>query len=571
MIMDDQRPTALSSAWSRRLGLAMLLVCTLLPAAAWSQGAELSSSDRLRMLYAAQLTFTPSGDPLVRLGLVDSLSEAQFTPSAPIRVLPTGEGGPEIELPANRTYTVSATQSQAGTYKHWIVVDRVPISGRESLEKAQRTWLERGYPTERFEVGGLFAVRGKVFDSRAVFLGIGGMANAVEAETLQTKLRASYGIEGGIHAQLVSYPSNTLTLRGDGLQIAIKAQNFLQVSAPAGQEEQIRYKIPNIPKTYGSGVEPRTYTGSLIFAPDRSGKIVVINSLGAERILKGVVPSEIFASAPPAALQAQAIAARNEIFAAVGVRNLADPYMLRTDIYDQVYKGVGAEDARTSKAVDETRGQVMFYGDEIVEAFYSANAGGHTENNENVWDMAPRPYLRGKADAPQDKVPAAWRDGINDGNLSDFITKGLAAYSKDAPVSSTKHFRWDATVEATVAEGWLKQRGQTIGALKGLEIMERGRSGRVVRIKLIGERGESVVERELNVRKMFGGLKSGLFLYREERDAKGRIQRIHFQGAGFGHGVGMCQTGATGMAAQGKKAADILKHYYQGIEIKKLY
>src|SRR5690606_26498633 len=128
------------------------------------------------------------------------------------------------------------------------------------------------------------------------------------------------------------------------------------ISPVSGQEEQVRYKIPDIPKTYGGGTETRTYTGSLIFAPDRQGKIVIINSLGAERVLKGVVPSEIFASSPPAALQAQAIAARNEIFAAVGVRNLADPYMLRTDVYDQVYKGVGAEDARTSKAVEATRG-----------------------------------------------------------------------------------------------------------------------------------------------------------------------------------------------------------------------
>jgi stage II sporulation protein D len=245
--------------------------------------------------------------------------------------------------------------------------------------------------------------------------------------------------------------------------------------------------------------------------------------------------------------------------------------MLRTDVYDQVYKGVGAEDARTSKAVEATRGQVMFYGDQIVEAFYSANAGGFTENNENVWDMAPRPYLRGRADAPADKVPEQWRDGISEAELDDFLTRGLPAYSRDAPVSSTKLFRWTATVEASTAERWLKERGQVIGELRAIEILERGKSGRIVRMKLTGSKGEAVVERELNVRKMFGGLRSGLFLFEAERDAKGNITRLNIRGAGFGHGVGMCQTGATGMAAQGKKAADILKHYYQGIELRQLY
>lgn len=561
--MDDLR-TWLVGAW--------LALLALLPSPALAQTqSELSSADRQRMLYAAQLTFTGEGDPIVRLGLAENMAEAQFTPSAPVRVLPHGEGGAAIELPANRTYTVTVTRSQPGAYKHWIVVDRVPISARAELERSQKTWLERGYPTESFEVGGLFAVRGKVFDSRAVLLGIGGMEQAVEAEKLQTKLRATYGIEGGIHAQLVSYPSNEMTLTTPGGVFTIRNRDFLQISPVAGQEEQIRYKIPEIPKTYGGGTETRTYTGTLIFAPDRRGKIVIINSLGAERVLKGVVPSEIFASAPPAALQAQAIAARNEIFAAVGVRNLADPYMLRTDVYDQVYKGVGAEDARTSKAVEATRGQVMFFGDQIVEAFYSANAGGFTENNENVWDMAPRPYLRGKADAPADKVPEAWRDGISDDELDDFITKGLPAYSRDAPVSSSKTFRWTASVEPDTAERWLKERGQIIGDLQSVEILQRGRSGRIVRMKLKGSMGEAVVERELNVRKMFGGLRSGLFLFDAERDPKGNITRLNIRGAGFGHGVGMCQTGATGMAAQGKKAADILKHYYQGIEIRPLY
>ena len=97
--------------------------------------------------------------------------------------------------------------------------------------------------------------------------------------------------------------------------------------------------------------------------------------LGAEKLLRGVVPSEIYASAPAAALRAQAIAARNQVYAFVGVRNVADPFMQRSDVMDQVYGGIGKEKPSTSRAVEETSGVVMFRGDLLAEVFYSSNAG----------------------------------------------------------------------------------------------------------------------------------------------------------------------------------------------------
>ena len=319
------------------------------------------------------------------------------------------------------------------------------------------------------------------------------------------------------------------------------------------------------------GTHTLEYTGRLIFAPDAKGNVVLINSLGAERVLKGTVPAEIFASAPQPALQAQAIAARNEIFSALGVRNLAEPYMLRADIYDQVYGGTKAEDPRTSKAVDDTRGKVMFWKNQIIEAFYSSNAGGHTEHNENVWDMEPRPYLRGRPDAPKDQVPPAWRDGLATKELDAFLDQGFEAFSKIAPVSSSKFFRWHKSVPASEAIAWLETAKEPVGQIKDVRILERGVSGRIKRLEVKGSKGKTTVERELNVRRLFGGLRSGLFLMTTERDSAGFIRTFHFRGAGFGHGVGMCQTGAIGMASKGYSSQQILTHYYSGIDIKKIY
>ncbi len=494
----------------------------------------------------------------------------RFTPDRQIRVLPQGEGGPEILLPGNIEYTVKISKARAGKYSHALIVARLSIENRDKIKNVQKTWLSRGFQTDRIEVGGLFAVNGKVFDSRTILIGISGVKNRKKVTQLKRKLEEKYGIRGSIHSELETYPGGEITISGKGIQAKISNQNTLWIAPKSSDDEKIRYRIPKIAKSYGKGFETRTYTGTLIFAPDRKGKLIAMVSLGAERLLKGVVPSEIFASAPAPALKAQAIAARNEIFSSIGVRNLAEPYMLRSDVMDQVYTGVGREDRRTSAAVEATRGKVMFYGKKIIEAFYSSNSGGFTENNENVWDMEPLPYLRGKPDAPSKSVPAFLKDGVQNAELARFLNADYPAYSKTSPVGSAKHYRWKKSVPIEKATTWLKAHGRNIGSILSIKILSRGISGRVKRLKLQGTKGSTIVERELNVRRMFGGLKSGLFTFNAKKK-KGLIQSVSFVGAGFGHGVGMCQTGAAGMAQKGASYKRILKHYYSGITVKKLY
>lgn len=124
---------------------------------------------------------------------------------------------------------------------------------------------------------------------------------------------------------------------------------------------------------------------------------------------------------------------------------------------------------------------------------------------------------------------------------------------------------------ASKPKKWLDEHGYDVGDLREVGIESRGVSGRIIRLEVTGSKGKAVIERELNVRRLFGGLRSGLFVMKYSKDNKGNITEFRFRGAGFGHGVGMCQTGATGMAHQGKTYKDILTHYYSGIEVKGLY
>ena len=553
---------------------AMMVAMWLLggPGVAQAQQTELTTADRLAILYSPQIDFTDRGDPMIRVGLMEGRDEVSFVPSKPIRVMPRASEGAEMVLPAGHRYTVEISESEPGAYKHWVIVDEMPMSQRDRVDGVKKEWTERGYLPKTFQVGGLFGIGGDVFDSRRIAVGVGGVSEIGKARELRSKLETQHGINARLHSQLTEYPRGVLELSGEGAEVTIRHRDVLWIAARRGEHRSMRYEIPDVPKPRGDGTEDLTFGGRLIVAPDRDGKIALINKVSAERLVKGVVPAETYPSAPKQALRAQAVAARNNVFAAIGVRNLADPYTLRTDVYDQVYRGFENRTDRTSAAVEVTRGQVMFYEDHIIDAKFSSNAGGFTESNENVWNAEPRPYLRGRPDAPKSEVPEKFRDGIEEDELEAFLDDGFDAYSKTAPIGSSRLFRWEKSVEASEAVDWLVGHGRSVDGITDAEVTERGVSGRAVRLEVTGLDGDSFyVERELNIRRLFDDLRSGLFTMRFEERSDGTIGKFHFEGAGYGHGVGMCQTGAAGMAEAGKSYREILSHYYRDIDIRELY
>lgn len=554
------------------VGLVVLVIGFCVSAAADAQQRELTNEDRLAILYAPQLDFTQRGDPMIRVGLLEGRDEIEFEPTEPIRVMPRGDQGAEVVLPADTTYEVSISDSKGGTYKHWVIVEELLMSQRDRVDSVREEWSGRGYTPEALKVGGVFGLRGNVFDSRRILVGVGGTETIGRAREIRERLVGRYGIEGRIHSELTEHPSGRLTLTSKSEEIEVRHRDVMWIAPARDASREIEYRVPRVPTPRGEGVETRTYGGRLVISPDREGSIALINKLSAERLLKGVVPSETYPSAPKGALRAQAVAARNTIFAAIGVRNLADPYTLRSDVYDQVYRGLEAETDRTSEAVDATRGEVMFYEDQIVEATYSANAGGFTENNENVWNAEPRPYLRGRPDAPIDDVPEKFRDGIDEEELGAFLDGGFESHAGGAPMGTTHLYRWETSVDAGTALEWLESHGREIEQIRDAEVSSRGKSGRAIDLDIEGTDGRSTrVEHELNIRRLFGGLKSGLFEMKLEHGDDGAVQTFHFKGAGYGHGVGMCQTGAIGMAASGRSYRDILDHYYREIELRELY
>ncbi len=243
----------------------------------------------------------------------------------------------------------------------------------------------------------------------------------------------------------------------------------------------------------------------------------MVNLVELEDLLKGLVPSEIFAKAHPEALKAQAVTARGEVLAKVGLKHLADPYLLCTEQHCAVYKGVSGEAASTNAAVEATRGEALFDDDgRLVDSVYSAVCGGHTENNEVVWGGVPNPSLRGRPDVlPEKDAPASPKD------LKAFLTTErrhvcrLSSFAQPTklPLGEALHR------QGARREGGLARRGHRAGAIT---VTERGVSGRARLLTISGEKGATQVRGELTIRRLFGNLNSAMFEVRAEKDAKGR-------------------------------------------------
>jgi SpoIID/LytB domain protein len=277
------------------------------------------------------------------------------------------------------------------------------------------------------------------------------------------------------------------------------------------------------------------------------------------------VPSEIYVDAPMEALKAQAVCARGELFAKLGQRHTADPYMVCADVHCQVYRGAGRENKRTSEAVDRTRGEMLFYKGQLVDSVYSANCGGHTEDGASVWQGQSHAYLKGMPDSPNRTEGSLELN--DDAQIKTFLEKPPLDIYCNSEKWGKGSFRWEVRLsDEQIRKGVLEQTGDDPGKVKDIVVLKRGKSGRVLQIKVIGERREVTVFGELVIRKALGKLKSSLFLVEKEGGSDFR-----FIGGGFGHGVGLCQVGAIGMAEKGKDYKEILKHYFGDVEAIRIY
>jgi SpoIID/LytB domain protein len=198
-----------------------------------------------------------------------------------------------------------------------------------------------------------------------------------------------------------------------------------------------------------------------------------------------------------------------------------------------------------------------------VDSVYSASCGGHTEHNEHVWEGLPKDSLRGIPDAPRKK--GYWKAGTvpSDKQLEAFIDAPPWTFCGNT-TKGTKVFRWERSYPTAELDRLVNIKHE-IGHVESIEVVDRGVSGRSKRVRFKGDAGEVLIKGELSVRRLLGNLRSGMFIHKKT------AQGWDFKGGGWGHGVGMCQYGAIGMAEAGRDFRTILKKYYGGSQVEKVY
>ena len=275
-------------------------------------------------------------------------------------------------------------------------------------------------------------------------------------------------------------------------------------------------------------VNKRRFRGhvTLLASPDQ--KLNVINVVDLEQYIKGVLYHEISHKWPIEAIKAQAVAARSYAVYAMQ-QNKARDFDVTNDIYSQVYGGKNSERYRTGIAVDETKGEVLTFNDKILPAFFHATCGGLTESASEVWNL-DLPPLQGE----------------------------LCPYCKKSP-----HMHWKRNFRLKDIQNKLNAQGYKIGLIKSIDIIQRNASDRIKLLRITSRDDQSITISGKDFRNIIGpnDIRSNSY------EIVMRGYYADFYGRGWGHGVGLCQWGALGMAQLHFDYKAILRHYYPGTRL----
>lgn len=358
--------------------------------------------------------------------------------------------------------------------------------------------------------------------------------------------------------------------------------------------------------------ETQTFLGTLRFVVE-SDKIVAINELPVEKYLESVISSEMSATSSLELLKAHAVISRSWLLAQMKKRREVaesgnnffsftkkEDTLIRwydredhtlfdvcADDHCQRYQGITKETSpHVAEAIRQTKGQILKDGEEICDARFSKCCGGITEEFQYCWEDTPKTYLTAVRDIALG-VEHTLPNLTNEEEAEKWIRfnppafcntqdkKILSEVLNDYDQETVNFYRWKETLSQEKLQQLIADKlKMDLGAILDMKAVERGKSGRISKLQIIGTEKIFTIGKELEIRRTLSDshlLSSAFVVDKYDKDEQGVPQRFELIGAGWGHGVGLCQIGAAVMGEQGYHYDAILLHYYQGAEIKKLY
>ncbi len=381
----------------------------------------------------------------------------------------------------------------------------------------------------------------------ALLLLTGGLACPAFSQVSDTEPTVRVGIQEGVRRAEVSTSlsgnwfdaSGRLVMGSGAMQLwTVHSDGGRVVLSSRGHElgtfsSPVRLEAPSEPGRTGLVFAAgHWYRGALEIVARGRG-VTVVNVVGLEPYLYGVVPAEMSPQWPLEALKAQAVAARTYAMAKLG-QFQSRGFDLRPNTENQVYSGAAVETVASNAAVDRTHGQVLTHGGRVIAAYFHSCSGGFTDSGAAIWGE-PRPYLQPVPD-----------------------------YDQASP-----RYSWQKQISRTGLRDGLSRQGVHVGDPIRVDVLERSYSGRVLRVRVTGTSGHRDVSG--GAVRTAAGLYSTLYSVAPDApDSRGLPGRFLFAGRGHGHGLGMSQWGARTLATSGYSHLQILAHYYPSAQLSSL-
>lgn len=514
----------------------------------------------------------PPLSPIIRVGIILNAEEVEFQPNAKMTITPK-QDGKKYRSEQKEMWSVRINKQSISASPYRLLLG--DFNARQEAKKAAKSFEEKQIKTEIQQSGNELWFGGKLIAGTPVF-------RLFVAQSFETKTAAEEVVRANIafkDARVIPsenpFTGEIVLKSPKGETLAIK--DALRLSdAP--------FTIHNVKVGEGyhwSRQEKRSYHGELEIRLNNDGNLVVINVLPLEEYILGVLPGEMSATFPLEALKAQAIAARTYFLYHFNRVHRDDPFDVCADVHCQVYVGATQSDDKIKKAVYETRGLVLMHNDALCSTPFSAMCGGHTEDSGNVWSGETLPYLFGSFDIKNPEVIETKFDLSLEANARKWIESLPEVYcniEKNGSPSyadyAKKYFRWEKFFTRQELQANIESyTGQKIGNLMELRATSRGVSGRIIELQVVGSTNSVTIGKELRIRKALSPstLYSACIVFDKIGSDNGLPEAFLIKGAGWGHGVGMCQIGAALRAEKGFDAGEILSFYYQGTRIRQLY
>jgi len=565
------------------------VIVIIAPPAAWCAEAKPAIQNDFK--------FPPNGNivklPLqnIDICLIDNYKTAEIIIKGDFDISTAAGGSSDKNFKtAGRSLSLKITgisKSKPAVIKYYAVLKTLPYSHIHRDDKkieAHETigGLNKNFgPLSFFTYGCVLspARGGADIDVRTLFCAAGPFADEKECREFCDRMRALHKIPAFLHCVREKKPECFFNAAIEYIDLKNKDDKSLSGGAPLKsiklngiKELRVSAAAEILIKNmeFGRGdrwhnFKDARYIGAIKVSGDNHGLLQIINEISFDELLKVVVPSEIEADSAHQAVCAQAVAARSEVLAKFKTRHTDADYDFCASTHCQAYGGINNKRTSTDRAVDETSGMIMFSNGHIVDTVYHANCGGLTEDSNKIWSA---PFDAALVKINDSTLETVFNFSTDENGLKNFILNPPPSYcSVKGACNNPDKYRWKREFSASEIDDMIKKQ-YDIGEIKKIKVSERGASGRAIALQLTGARKTVTVYKELPIRKLFGMLRSSLFIIETipggPKDAE---TRFIFKGAGWGHGVGMCQDGAKGMAITGKDFKQILLHYYSKSKI----